>query len=259
MLQRLKSAAKRLLNRCGLVIRRTDNEQFFDFEALLWHRLHRANPFRFVQIGACDGVRFDPIHRFVVENHSRIRGLVVEPLPDLFAMLCQTYRPYPGITPVNCAIHNTAGTMTLHRVRPDRLGELPDWAVGITSFDPEHHRRLGIPDEAMTRVEVPCQTLTGLLAESGLNGLDLLQIDTEGYDAEIILGLDFSQIRPTVIRFEHGLGGGAISMATYRRVLDCLHGAGYEVIPIDSDAVAFQRSILEPPQNEPEVEAGAGR
>ncbi len=242
----MRNFLKACLRRCGLTVRRTDNEQFFDFEALLWHRLHRSNPFRFVQIGACDGVRFDPIHRFIVANHTRVRGVVVEPLPDLFESLCRTYAPYPGITPVNCAIHNSASSMTLYRVRPDQQSSLPEWAVGVASFDREHHVRLGIPESSITPVEVPCKTVTQLLAEAGLDSLDLLQIDTEGYDAEIILGLDPSRLRPTVIRFEHSLQSGGMSPATYRRVIDWLHAAGYEVIPVDSDAVAFQRSILEP-------------
>lgn len=236
---------KRLFEWCGLKIRRTDNEQFFDFEALLWHRMHRSKPFRFIQIGACDGKRFDPIHDFIKANSSTIEGVVVEPLPDLYAALCRTYAACQGIQPINCAIHNSATTMPLHRVRSSSLGTLPEWAIGISSFDRSHLHRLGIPDSAIEEVSVPCQTLAQLIEITGFSSVELLQIDTEGYDAEIILSIDFSSFCPTVIRFEHSRNSQGMPDKTYHQVIDHLHAGGYEVIPVESDAIAFQRSILE--------------
>jgi hypothetical protein len=42
-----------------------------------------ANPeFFFLQVGANDGVRHDPLRQIVLEYH--LRGLCVEPLPDMF-------------------------------------------------------------------------------------------------------------------------------------------------------------------------------
>ena len=73
-----------------------------------------AGRFKFVQIGANDGVRFDSLYSFVT-NHS-CSGIVVEPLPDMFARLRTNYADYPQIIPVNKAIHETARTLSLFRV-----------------------------------------------------------------------------------------------------------------------------------------------
>src|SRR5262245_37291248 len=43
----------------------------------------------FVEIGAMDGISFDPLYKHVVSNGWR--GLLVEPLPDLFEQLKETY------------------------------------------------------------------------------------------------------------------------------------------------------------------------
>ena len=42
-----------------------------------------------------------------------------------------------------------------------------------------------------------------LLAKHGVSRVDLLQIDTEGYDFEIIRMFDHAGVRPAVVRFEH--------------------------------------------------------
>jgi hypothetical protein len=42
-----------------------------------------------------------------------------------------------------------------------------------------------------------------LLEEHGLNRLDLVQVDAQGYDYEIVRTIDFETVRPSIIRFEH--------------------------------------------------------
>jgi hypothetical protein len=36
-----------------------------------------------------------------------------------------------------------------------------------------------------------------------LDGVDLIQIDAEGYDWQIIRSIDFSVLRPAILRFEY--------------------------------------------------------
>lgn len=244
MFTAVKNTLKALVRSCGYVIRRVDNTQFFDFDALLYDQLQRSGVFCFVQIGACDGVSFDPIYRFVARNHARVRGVVIEPLPDLFQLLQRNYRRYPEVVAVNCAVHNTETEMVLHRVDPARLKEAPDWARGIASFDPQHHRRSGIPTECMIAERVRCRPLSEILKSQQISRLDLLQIDTEGYDAEIVLGIDFREIVPQIIRFEHGLQSGTMAGPAFQRVVEKLHDSGYELMIEASDAIAYRRDLI---------------
>ncbi len=239
-----KQILKRLARSCGYRITQIDNIRFFDFEALLYFQLARSPEFRFIQIGACDGVSFDPIYPFVTRNHARIRGLVVEPLPDLFGQLQHNYRKFPSIVPVNCAIHNTEKEMILYRVDPARTDGLPEWAKGLASFNNQHHELTGIPRDVIVSERVACMSLPELMAAYQYPRLDLLQIDTEGYDAEIILGIDYRIVVPAIIRFEHGLREETMSNETFQNVADKLHQHGYELAIEDSDAIAYQRNIV---------------
>ena len=45
-----------------------------------------------------------------------------------------------------------------------------------------------------------------LFKQQGITHIDYLQIDTEGYDSEILHMMDYSSLKPQIIRFEHQLG-----------------------------------------------------
>jgi len=231
-----------ILYRIGYRMVRLDRP--FDFEAFLHLALKEKGELFFVQIGACDGVSSDPIHRFVRRNHDRVAGLVVEPLDDHFEALQRNYAPYPAVVPVRVAIHNSEKQMTLHRVDPRKLGTLPKWARGISSFDKDHHKRSGTPSGVMIEETVPCQTLDEVLEEQAVRNVDVLVIDTEGYDAEILHGIDFMRFKPKIIRFEHGLSSAVISRETFSGVVDLLHRNGYELALERFDATAYQRDLV---------------
>jgi hypothetical protein len=71
------------------------------------------------------------------------------------------------------------------------------------SFDREHLRKHGIPDEEIVTHQVACHTIESALRAGGLANVDLLQIDAEGYDWPIIRSIDFSRVRPRIVRFEY--------------------------------------------------------
>jgi FkbM family methyltransferase len=207
------------------------------------HILRRQGRIFFVQIGANDGISLDPIHEFVVRHHASVSGLALEPLPDVFEQLVATYKAYPNVTPLQLAIHNSEAEMTLWRCNPSTITADRDWARGIASFDPDHHLASGTPKADMIPVRVPCISLAALLDERGIRHVDLLQIDTEGYDREILCGIDFEVMRPTVIHFEHGLPHGIMNDSQLSTVLDRLHAARYSVFLSGYDATAIVREL----------------
>jgi hypothetical protein len=73
----------------------------------------------------------------------------------------------------------------------------------VASFDRRHLLRHGIRESEIVTQQVACHTVGSALRAAGMNDVDLLQIDAEGYDWPIIRSIDFSQIRPRVIRFEY--------------------------------------------------------
>lgn len=87
-----------------------------------------------VQIGAADGRSFDPLHGAITE--FKWRGLLVEPLPDLYAALRETYRDHPQLRFENVAVDDFECDRTLFRVplQVVKDGRVPDWALRISSF-----------------------------------------------------------------------------------------------------------------------------
>jgi hypothetical protein len=62
-----------------------------------------------------------------------------------------------------------------------------------------------IPDveSRIVCVDVPCLTLESLCRKHGVEQLDLLLTDTEGYDGEILRQINFSRRRPRLLIYEH--------------------------------------------------------
>lgn len=183
-----------------------------------WGRFHRvvqrmasARPdFYFVQIGANDGVIYDPISAYV--KRYRWSGLLVEPVRSYFERLKENYRDCPGLSFENAAIADTEEERVLYRIRED-LDYLPAWCAGLGTFylDVLLTHRWAIPDiEAYVLEErVRCMGLDQLLAKHGVRRIDLLAIDTEGYDYELIKQVDFDRLRPAMLLYEHQYIRGA--------------------------------------------------
>jgi FkbM family methyltransferase len=153
-----------------------------------------ANPrMTFLQIGAFDGVGEDDLRELIVLHE--LRGVLVEPQPIAFARLQQTYRNQPQVTLLQAAIAEQEGTRKFFVTR----GE----ASMAASFDRAHLRKHGIPDEQIVAQEVPCHTVESALRAAGLQHVDLIQIDAEGYDWTIIRSIDFSRLQPRILRFEY--------------------------------------------------------
>lgn len=206
-----------------------------DFACLLAALAHDGPPVKFVQIGAHDGVSFDTL--FATVTRHRWPGLVVEPLPDVFARLCANYRAFPEVVPVNLAVHPTDSVATIYRVDPRRLSACPDWAAGIASFDPHHHTRSHIPAELIVPESVRCRPLMDLLTDHAMLDARLLQIDTEGFDAAVLRMIDFDRFRPDVIKFEHA----NLTAADLAATAALLAGRGYRCRPWGNDTVATTR------------------
>jgi len=91
----------------------------------------------FVQVGAMDGVWLDPIHEFVTS--LAWRGILLEPLPDMFARLKANYAGCEGLTFIDAAITDFDGTIEMTRIDPAAVeqGALTDIALAISSMMPD--------------------------------------------------------------------------------------------------------------------------
>lgn len=157
------------------------------------HEMLRKRDLTFLQIGAFDGVADDDLHDLIKAH--RLRGLLVEPQPAAFARLQQTYADQPQVALLQAAIAEQQGVRELYGRRNE--------ATMAASFDRGHLVRHGIPQCDIVAMPVACHTVASALGAAGLDHVDLLQIDAEGYDWPIIRSIDFSRLRPAIVRFEY--------------------------------------------------------
>lgn len=162
--------------------------------------LLRDPGFFFIQVGANDGVRFDGLYQKVTAVNAG--GIVIEPLPRYFRRLAVNYEDYPGVRPLNVALHPTLARVEIFHVDPDKAVQLPPWTHGIGSLDRGHHRRSGTPADCMTSTTVDAITFSAVLDRFDVRRIDLLQIDVEGFDLAILEMVPFERIRPRLIKFE---------------------------------------------------------
>jgi FkbM family methyltransferase len=171
--------------------------------------LKAAIPSPFVlQVGAMDGVRFDLLYPHLIKGGWC--GLLVEPVPDMFALLKNTYATQPQLRFADCAIADYDGTLTLKRADPAAVvsGILPAEALGMSTAcgnsnlagDPVFVERFAANS---FEISVPCRRLQGLLDENTVTAIDLVMIDVEGADLLVAKQIDLNRYHPSIVCFEY--------------------------------------------------------
>ena len=194
-----------------------------------------ASDFFFVQIGAHDGVHYDPIRPFVEKYHWR--GLLVEPQPEVYQRLVANYASEPQLMFAKAAVAAQNGKATLYTFK--KSPDLPDHASMLASFNLGAlvHNGHGYKGE-IEPIIVPALDLNTLLSKHKITQVDLLQIDTEGYDYEIIKLLATASIRPDIIHFESAFlsASGKVECGEF------LHSLGYRAVTIGNDTIAYRQT-----------------
>jgi FkbM family methyltransferase len=213
----------KLLRRAGIVLVRAQNSgvRYFDhmpasaFEDVLLRIFPDLRGLSFIQIGANDGCRADPLRAFI--DDYAWAGLMFEPLRANFTDL-QRHR---GTTPLlrlrRAAVDVTAGHRLVYDLKPD-AAYIPDWARGLGSVSRE-------PVEQAAH-------------EFGPHRCDLLVLDTEGYDMTLLRAADLTQYRPRVILFEHACNTLDERIAFYHELIDL----GYELATDGPDTTAWRKT-----------------
>jgi FkbM family methyltransferase len=195
--------------------------------------LKNVKDFFFVQIGANDGERSDDLRRLVLQYHPR--GLLVEPLPDMFEKLKKNYRSEEQLVFANVALARQNHDVSLFRFRHD--APVRDYLHGMATFDEQRIRRLARDLKLSSWIEevrVRGLTFKQLLEEFAVTDITLLQVDTEGFDFEIIkMALECRKC-PDLINYEFTHLSPQDRLESYR----LLAAHGYSFIHGDYDTLA---------------------
>lgn len=212
----LKRTAKNIVDRYGYEIVKRQPPPL-DFKSLLSLLFYKdPKDFFFIQVGANDGKHKDPIYELILKYN--LSGLLIEPLKNPFDKLRENYKNAGNLIFENVAISDKDGTQLIYAIKKD-FWEIYEKTTKndptlMSSFDKNHVRRFiqrgmgdffkdKTVDDYIDSVEVKTATFGTLLNRHSIGHIDLLQIDTEGFDFEIIKLFDFKKYMPKIINYEH--------------------------------------------------------
>lgn len=209
------------------------------FESIFQKYVNNHKEFFFIQIGSNDGKTQDPLHKYIIKYNWK--GILIEPVNYLFKRLLKTYHNKKGLTFKNVAISKKEGYRDFYRIKENNEANTPFWHNQLGSFNKEivlKHRKL-IPnfDKYLIKERVKCISFDKLIKENKVKNIDLLQIDTEGYDFEIIKLIDFKKLHPKVIIYEHK----HLTKPDQITCMNYLKSKGYSVIIHMKDTFAILR------------------
>lgn len=100
-----------------------------------------------------------------------------------------------------------------------------------------------IPDieDRLRTIEVPCLTFESLCQKHAVERIDLVHIDTEGYDFEVIKLIDLDRWRPKVLLFEHK----HLSPTEHSACVEHLEANGFALVADATDTLCVRRALLE--------------
>lgn len=191
-------------------------------------RIVEFENFKFIQIGANDGVHCDPMYKYLFEK--KIRALMVEPNPTVFDKL-------------KCNHKNALSTIFYKKVAIGSEGEFTlFWNpkdTGVASTNKDHvMKHLNGKEEEILEEKIKMIPFETLIAEfQEFSKVDLLLIDTEGWDGKIILSINFEKFTTDVVVFEN-----AHLQDEYYLVKEYLLANGYLLFDSNSDSIAIKRN-----------------
>lgn len=181
-------------------------KQFLDssFDKIIRHHSKRTKDFFFIQIGANDGLKADPIYLYVNKYHWK--GILIEPVQYIFNKLKANYKDVKNLAFENSAIGEKNGFKNFYRLKRLEGRNIPLWYDEIGSFFKKnvlkHKDKLKDIEKYLITEKIRCSTLKSILAKYQVKKVDLLIIDAEGYDYQILKQIPFNKLKPKIIIFE---------------------------------------------------------
>jgi len=204
-------------------------------------------PIRVMQVGANDGITHDPIHKFIKRDHWR--GVLLEPQEEVFnQFLSKLYQKDEGISTLNAALGPKDEQANLYKIAFSNKR----WATGLATFNKQvlldafkdgrierFAAKYGdqIPQDEIEWIhedKIQMMSVSSVLKRAKMEAVDLLMIDTEGYDFEIIKLVIKENILPQYIIFEHH----HFSEEEYKQCMSFLKIKKYNLKEFDGNTLA---------------------
>lgn len=195
-----------------------------------------------MQVGACDGFTSDSIHEYV--KKGSINAYLIEPVKVNFEKLKDFYNGVGNTTLINAAVADKDEKRTMYSIKDEGKWKDVGWARQLASFYKEHLNKHGFNDSEIEEQLVDCKMLSTVVQEYSINDLDILLIDTEGFDGEVVKMALKQGIKPNYIVFENAQLVQNYNQTQLDALYENLAQNGYEWTHDRINTLAIKRNYL---------------
>ena len=180
---------------------------------------------RFITIGANDGIHADPIYKYI--KNKNWEGILIEPNKPVFDKLMKNYR-------------NNKNNLQFENIAIGKTGYIDLYwceelsGVSSTNFDHVFTHTNG--KFIIKKSEIKMIEFNDFISNNiSFSDINILLIDTEGWDAKIIESIDFNFFKSDIIIFENS----HINNLEYYNCVNYLKNNNYVTYKSNQDSVAI--------------------
>jgi len=181
----------------------------------------------FLEIGAFDGKSFDGLYKYTHNNNWK--GIFVEPINEYFQQLQLNFQNIENKVFENSAITDENKQYEIKRLKLDKK-----WAKGSSSLvDNDNNNKHSYFSETINGI-----TFDTLVKKYDIQKIDVLQIDTEGYDYRIL-----KQIIPTFLPKYIKVEQRHLSYMDKKKIKTLLSECNYEFNRVGLDYICLLKPL----------------
>lgn len=246
----MKELINTILGHFGYIIKKNKSNYFqtgdllFPFAQSLISTM-KSEDFMIVQIGAnlgMDGNLNDPVKKFI-QNNPNIKGVLVEPMLEYLDIVKKIYARNSNLNFENIAIGKEKGELKLLRFKPG-VNYAKDYYDGLATLkqnrieDLKNRAKKDNTELYLEEIKVPVFTAQFLKEKYEISKIDLLQVDTEGFDFIVVNSFFSAGFFPTLINFEYT----ELTVKEYQAVINLILNNSYKLYQNGADILAVSNN-----------------
>ena len=171
---------------------------------------------------------------------------IVEPIPYLFDELSRLYRENPKVNLVNAAITINESEYVDFYAPTREANKILNFGDQLGSLISDHATNVDLKFKPhIKKIKVKALKISKLIQQIDCKNLDLLMLDTEGFDAQLIKNFPFENLRPDKIIFEHKHSDGTNRIGNkLANVITLLDSLNYSIRIMDDENVYAKKKSL---------------